>query len=232
MLGGKPAPRIKTPRTELQRDNREVSPGLADLIAKCIESNPSQRYQDAGELADDLRRHLAHQPLRGVPNRSPLEALAEMGRLRQPLALARAAMIALAVAIMAAALRNGRGVLRRPISTGGSRLEGGQRLLAARLAGGCGRSLRRGHASGVSSPWAASLTDELAEKIHRATRMQLTQRFHQLTQELHRTADNLRFHYDPDSLSPNDAAKLEAECVRLWEAPARCFSMIPAMRGR
>jgi tetratricopeptide (TPR) repeat protein len=50
-----------------------VSVGLADIIDRCLAPKPSARYRDAAALADDLRRHLNHLPLRGVPNRSILE---------------------------------------------------------------------------------------------------------------------------------------------------------------
>jgi Tfp pilus assembly protein PilF len=47
-----------------------VSRGLSDIIHKCLRRNPQERYAGAAALAADLRRHLNHLPLRGVPNRS------------------------------------------------------------------------------------------------------------------------------------------------------------------
>ncbi|MBI1323473.1 protein kinase [bacterium] len=61
----------------------EVSVGLGDIVRKCLVVDPAGRYANAFELAEDLRRQLAHAPLRGVPNRSFLERLAKW-RARNP----------------------------------------------------------------------------------------------------------------------------------------------------
>src|SRR5262249_10182946 len=75
-------------RSLLRRLPRTVSAGLRDILRKCLAPDPGDRYADADALADDLRRHLADQPLRGVANRS----LSERWRKwrRRPYALARA----------------------------------------------------------------------------------------------------------------------------------------------
>ena len=213
----------------VRRTNREVSPGLADVIAKCIDPNPSRRYQDAGELADDLRRHLAHQPLHSVPNRSPLERWRKCRR-RQPLALARAGCPALA--ILAAAGVMGAAYYDNQYQQAEAALKEGNDLLQRDLPVEAENSLEHGRASVASSPWAASLADRLAEKIHQAARMQLNQRFHRLTQELHRAADDLRFHYDPDSLSPNERRQTRRRVRPPMGNATRTCSPIPAMRGR
>src|SRR5437870_13473650 len=57
----------------LCRINPQVSVGLSDLIARCLEADPRRRYADAAGLVDDLRRHLTNQPLKGVRNRSLTE---------------------------------------------------------------------------------------------------------------------------------------------------------------
>jgi eukaryotic-like serine/threonine-protein kinase len=210
MLGGKPAPRIKDPRRALQRVNGEVSPGLADVIAKCVDSDPSRRYQDAGALAEDLRRHLAHQPLRGAPNRSPLERWRKWRR-RQPHALARVGMIVLLVAAVAAAGVLAGAYFLHQYHEGATALAEGEDLLGRGLPRDAERSLARGQGLVGSLPWSTSLAAELAEKGRQAHRAQLAQ-------DLHRTADDLRFHYDPETLSPADAARLEAKCGALWDA--------------
>src|SRR5205807_7577943 len=66
--------------------NPHVSPGLADVIDKCLADPPEDRYSQAGALAADLRRHLTGQPLKGVPNRNLLERW-QKWRRRRPLAL-------------------------------------------------------------------------------------------------------------------------------------------------
>src|SRR5262249_4864523 len=58
---------------ELRSLNPSVSLGLADILARCLETDPNRRYADAAALAADLQRHLKDLPLRGVPNRSLAE---------------------------------------------------------------------------------------------------------------------------------------------------------------
>lgn len=40
---------------------------LAAIVAKALRRSPAERYPDARALADDLRRHLAHQPVQARP---------------------------------------------------------------------------------------------------------------------------------------------------------------------
>lgn len=88
-----------TPRPALEKCNPQVSPGLADILARCTARNPARRYPDAAELAADLRRHLANQPLRGVPNRSWRERWRKWRR-RQPHALNLITLAFLIVALV------------------------------------------------------------------------------------------------------------------------------------
>ncbi len=60
----------------LEQCNSRVSSGLSDILEKALAADPRNRYTDAALLAADLRRHLGNLPLRGVHNRSVLEALA------------------------------------------------------------------------------------------------------------------------------------------------------------
>lgn len=70
----------------LARVEGRVPTGLADVVARASADAPAARYPSAAALADDLRRHLADQPLKGVRNRSLLERWRKWRR-RQPLAL-------------------------------------------------------------------------------------------------------------------------------------------------
>src|SRR5260370_35991041 len=54
----------------LRRQNSFVSPGLADILARSLASEASDRDPSAAELSNDLRRPLNGQALRGVPNRT------------------------------------------------------------------------------------------------------------------------------------------------------------------
>jgi len=209
MLGGKPTPRLKTPRRALQRVNREISPGLADVIAKCVDPIPSRRYQDAGALAEDLRRHLTHQPLRGAPNRSPLERWRKWRR-RQPYALTRVGMWAILVAVVAAAGVLAGAYFLHQYQEAKTALAEGEKLLKQGQPKDAKPWLARGRALMDSFPWPTPLADELAEKERQAYRAQLAQ-------ALHQTVDDLRFHCDPDAFSPAEAAKREADCGLLWD---------------
>jgi serine/threonine protein kinase len=62
--------------------NRQVSTGLSDVIARCLAPRADDRYPDAAALADDLRRHLADLPLRGVGNRDLRERWRKWRRRR------------------------------------------------------------------------------------------------------------------------------------------------------
>ncbi|MFO0846160.1 MAG: serine/threonine-protein kinase [Gemmataceae bacterium] len=50
-----------------QRLDRRVPPELETVCLKCLAKDPAERYQTAGELADDLRRFLADEPIRAKP---------------------------------------------------------------------------------------------------------------------------------------------------------------------
>ena len=172
MLGGKPTPRIKTPHLTLRRVNREVSPGLADVIAKCVDPNPSQRYQDAKVLADDLHRHLAHQPLRKAPNRSPLERWRKWRR-RQPHALVRVGMAVLLVAGIGTEVALAAAHYFGQYREAESALAEADELLRRGLPEDAERSLARRQTLVASSPWPTPLAARLADKELQARQARL-----------------------------------------------------------
>jgi tRNA A-37 threonylcarbamoyl transferase component Bud32/tetratricopeptide (TPR) repeat protein len=47
--------------------NPRVSSDLQTITLKCLDKDPSPRYADAGEVAEDLRRYLGGEPIRGRP---------------------------------------------------------------------------------------------------------------------------------------------------------------------
>src|SRR5262249_17933066 len=103
-----------------------VSPGLSDLLRKCLAPEASRRYRDAAAVGDDLRRHLNDLPLRGVSNRSPLERYRKWRRrtgppTRRVTRLSTPAAIALAAALAIAAFAQRR-------HEAGASLEDGRRL--------------------------------------------------------------------------------------------------------
>jgi len=71
-LGG-PCPSKSNPPPRLESVNPQVSPGLADIVHRCLAPDPADRYPNAEALGVDLRRHLNDLPLRSVSNRSMRE---------------------------------------------------------------------------------------------------------------------------------------------------------------
>ena len=209
MLGGvSTAKALRAPRRALRRANRQVSHGLADVIAKCLELDPRRRYADAGALAADLRRHLAHEPLQGAANRSLVERWRKWRR-RRPLALIRASVTLVFLAIVVAAGVAAWAFFNRQNQQAEAALAEADDLLRRGLPAEAERSLERGQELAGWAPWSASLGQAFADKLRQAHRARLAE-------DLHQTAEDLRFHYDPDTLSPADATVLEAACDRLW----------------
>lgn len=72
---------------------------LASIVAQALKKQPAERYPDARALADDLRRHLRHQPVRARPDTPAYRAARFVRRHRG----AVAAGLALALTVVAGA---------------------------------------------------------------------------------------------------------------------------------
>src|SRR5262249_10029835 len=57
----------------MRAERSEVPWGLESILRMCLAPEPSQRYQEAGHLAEDLRRFLDNRPLRHAPELSRAE---------------------------------------------------------------------------------------------------------------------------------------------------------------
>lgn len=75
---------------------RELRGDLDNIVARALKKNPAERYANAQQLADDLLRHLSHQPVLARPD-SPLYLLDKFAR-RHRLGLAAGAAMVLALA--------------------------------------------------------------------------------------------------------------------------------------
>jgi tetratricopeptide (TPR) repeat protein len=86
-------------------DRRRLRGDLDAIVLTALRKDPALRYADAGHLADDIRRHLAGQPVRarGRAPGSRLRALA--GRYRVSLAAAGAGMLLGAAALAVSPVR-------------------------------------------------------------------------------------------------------------------------------
>jgi tetratricopeptide (TPR) repeat protein len=201
------APGTSPPR--LDRSNPQVSAGLADIIHKCLASDAGDRYQEAAALATDLRRHQAHQPLRGVANRHWLERWRKWRR-RRPHALTVLGLLGMVLAVVFLAALLGITNLWRQLGEAETALADGQRQLRKRQYPEAVQTFRRGLAAAESLPGQGDLRQNLAAQIRVAERAAAAQR-------LHAVADRLRFFYGVDSLARRDLQTLETSGRQEWE---------------
>jgi WD40 repeat protein/predicted Ser/Thr protein kinase len=73
--------------------NREFRGEIETIVAKALEKDKARRYPSAGELGEDLRRHLAHQPIRARPA-SALYQVLKFTRRHRALVAGTAATVA------------------------------------------------------------------------------------------------------------------------------------------
>src|SRR5271166_3895815 len=228
MLGGA-IPFGFCPTLQMQfRRPLQVPVGLADIVDKCLAFDSRDRYPDAAQLTEDLRRHLADLPLRGVSNRSLTERW-QKWRRRHPHALGRAATTAVASsAVMLVAGLVAGGDARQ-------RLRGAESLLAESRnhmdshdypAAMC--ALNRGLAL-IDQSWVLSLDrpPSRSQDLRRDLRQQLAlaQRT-QLAKELHDLADRLRFLYGTDLAATGALRALELHLRATWEARGRILAQL------
>jgi serine/threonine protein kinase/Flp pilus assembly protein TadD len=199
----------------LARLNPQVSVGLSDVIARCLGYRAGDRYQDAATLAADLRRHLSHQKLRGVRNRSWGERWSKWRR-RSPHALW---LLVCGLLVLGALAGAGYFWLEADRQQSATRAD---RLRRASLALGKGKEwLTRGHylraVEGFERglklvqglPDARQLEDDLGAQLVQARRLRAAR-------ELHRVAELIRYLFGPEDLSPRLARPLQADCRAVW----------------
>jgi tetratricopeptide (TPR) repeat protein/predicted Ser/Thr protein kinase len=79
--------------------NRAYRGDLEIIVAKALEKEPARRYGSAGELADDLRRYLSHQPILAVAPTVTYQARKFVRRHRMLVIAATAVSIVLVTGI-------------------------------------------------------------------------------------------------------------------------------------
>jgi serine/threonine protein kinase/Flp pilus assembly protein TadD len=203
-------------RPRLERCNPNVSPGLSDVIHKCLAPEPKARYADAAQLAGDLRAHLAAKPLAGVANRSARERWRKWQR-RRPYALGLVAGLLLLIAATITAL----GLVAEVYRRDGARREAAQRALAEgrlRLSGGdtagAAQSFQRGLGLAALLPKTSQLTSALVASLNEAQRSDSIRRIHE-------QADRARSLDGLTPLPPEEAAVLLREVSAAWDAGSR-----------
>lgn len=201
-----------------RRGNPAVSRGLADVLGRCLAEDPERRYASAEALADDLRRHLAHLPLRGVPNRSLAERLRKWRR-RRPHALSALGVFLAVAGLLALAADHARrryGEPRAALREGLAWRERGEPARALEV-------LEQGRARAEALPFGQALARELEDGLAAARRDLAARRRAELARDLHALAERIRFASVLDPLPAAQARDLEKRCRAVWEARPRLF---------
>ena len=205
--------------TELLQANKSsaVPTGLRDILARCTAADPRARYASAAEVAADLRRHLAHRPLRGVANRSLVERWGKWRR-RQPLALPLLLAFAAVVAVTVGLFTRAAGQTARAtaaLDRGEAHLRHGRYAEAA-------ETLRGGEAVLDGVP----LRDDLRRRLRDTRR---TAERAEAADELHAVCEQVRPLLAADEVTPAQARSTAARCAELW---ARRESLVATLDGQ
>jgi tetratricopeptide (TPR) repeat protein len=179
--------------------------GLADILARCTANNPADRYPSAGQLASDLRRHIADLPLKGVANRSVSERWSKWRRRRPhalPLALALVALLIVGAGLIARS--------EQQTDRARSALAEGERHTAAGRYVEAAQALRGGEAWLEGVPMRRELRSRLREALRAAERGQAGD-------ELHALCEQVRPLYAADVIAPEQLRVVEGRCRELWE---------------
>jgi eukaryotic-like serine/threonine-protein kinase len=189
--------------------NPTVSPGLSDIVMKCLQHDPRQRYPDGAAVAADLRRYLADEPLVGVRNRSPRERWVKWRRRRPNGLLMAMLLVTAAVSLIGASLLL-HDRLDQPRRQALEQLRSGrEQLNAGHLEGAVEACERAIHLADNAS----SAEEIAAEAKHlRAVALQGL-----ATRELGQLADRMRFLYPFEGQSPEALSELEAHSRAIWE---------------
>lgn len=215
-LGGELPPEGASIARWLRRANSGVSVALADLLAKCLEHDAARRYPSAGALAADLRRQLAHRPLKHTANRSLPERWSKWRR-RRPYALT--AMIAFAAfaiwAVVAGSnLRQRLNGAEAALAEADHHLESADYSLAS-------AAIDRGLLLASGLPWQSDL-------VLRFRQAQRVASAGQAADELQTLVERLRGLYGADGAPVADARAIEEQTERLWH---RRRTIINALAG-
>ena len=99
--------------TTPDRLRRRLAGDLDNIALKAIRPEPERRYGSAGELADDLRRHIAGHPVRARPATFGYRTSKFVRRNKVPLGAATAVFLALIASVVTTSRQSRRIVLER-----------------------------------------------------------------------------------------------------------------------
>jgi len=199
-------------RSRLSRRPANVEVGLADIVKKCLATEPAARFSTAGLLAEDLRRQLNDLPLRGVRNRSVGERWRKWRR-RHPGALAWgvAASAAMVTSILLLA------VFLERVEQLRIALEDGRAARASQRYDDAIHTLKRGLDEAAALPAVSQWRKALQEELVRTQRRQLTA-------ELHELANSIRFRYGIELPGPEESRSVSRLCQAVWDRRAQLIS--------
>jgi serine/threonine protein kinase/Flp pilus assembly protein TadD len=201
-LGGQ-GPYLPGHSPPLSAADTGVGVGLSDVVARCLATDPRQRYPDGAALAADLRRILDERPLLGVPNRSLREGWRRLRRRPSPaLAFGLAALLLLAAFVAGSEGRHRHGEARRLLEAGQVHTREGRYESAV-------NALEHGLALAETVPGGGALAEDLRGALGQARRQWAVQ-------ELHLLADRVRYLYPFDTLPGPALRELEASCRKAW----------------
>jgi serine/threonine protein kinase/Tfp pilus assembly protein PilF len=208
-LGG---PRLEreTPLPPLYRSNPKVSLGLSDVIHKCLQDDPRDRYPDAANVASDLRRHLGHLPLRGVPNRSWAERWRKWRR-RRPSALSHSLVLLVVAGSLAAAAASVGFVYRQRVQTLKAVLDQARAYGASHQPLAAAKVLRQGLLLSEHLPGTRSLRRDLDEEL--AVSLKEAK-----AAELHHLVEIIRFRYGITAPPAEEAQSIIRLGRTIWQA--------------
>lgn len=204
-LGGAHPPPDEHPGRWVRRRNGHVSAALCDLIARSMARDPAARYPSAGDLAADLRRHLANKSLIHVANRSLRERWLKWRR-RQPHALTR---IFLSLALVASCLATAATVRQRwreaelVLEEAQIEIEAGRFQWAI-------SSLDRGMSLAARLPWRSKLLTDLEAA-------QAVAKQGALVQQLHILVEQFRAFYGAEVIARQQSQQLKDDAQRVWQ---------------
>jgi serine/threonine protein kinase len=188
----------------LRRRNPQVSAGLAAILANCVAGDAGRRYPTAAALGEDLRRHLADLPLRGVANRSLAERWQKWYR-RHRLALPAIGLLATLVATGAFSLeRSG-----RQLESARAALQSGEDLVQKRQYTEAAEVFRRAATLAEGVPFCGNLRESLRRGMRSAERGLAAG-------ELHQWCEQIRPLYGAESLPQRQARTVLAHCRTFW----------------
>jgi serine/threonine protein kinase/Flp pilus assembly protein TadD len=210
LVGRAPGADEATQRRNWRHSTIASSRGLEDIVHKCLAANAPDRYHDAGQLAADLRRHLADLPLQGVPNHSLPERWRKWRR-RKPHALAGVAAALAVVGIAAVFL----------VAYVSDRLGNAKAALAQ-----AEQSLAKNEfataADQLEDGWRAIRWLPGQSELKQSMQTQLAAARHgRLAQVVHRLTEELRFLDSYQTVSRAQLQQLDQGCEKLWAVRQR-----------